>query len=57
MVAYSKPQQWKKEERESLSGEGDKIKIIILRFEREQVFGFSKGIKREITRITLFWDE
>ena len=43
MVAYTKPQQRKKEKRERLRGKGDKIKFIDLRFEREQVVGFGKG--------------
>ena len=36
MVAYTKPQQWKKEESERLKGERerDQIKFIDLRFER-----------------------
>ena len=33
MVAYTKPQQRKKEESEELRGERDKIKFIVLRFE------------------------
>ena len=34
MVAYKKPQQWKKEESERLRGEEDQIKFIDLTFER-----------------------
>ena len=34
MVAYTNPQQRKKEESERLRGEGDQIKFIDLRFER-----------------------
>ena len=34
MVAYTKPQQRKKEESEKLRGEGSQIKFIDLRFER-----------------------
>ena len=34
MVAYTKPQKWKKEESEKLRGERDQIKFIDLRFER-----------------------
>ena len=30
MVAYSKPQRWKKEESEKLRGENDQIKFMIL---------------------------
>ena len=37
MVAYTKLQQWKKEESERLRGERDQIKFIDLRFERWQV--------------------
>ena len=37
MVAYTKPQQWKKEERERLRGERDQIQFIVLTFERWQV--------------------
>ena len=33
MMAYTKSQQWKKEESERLRGEGDKIKFIDHRFE------------------------
>ena len=35
MVVYTAPQQWKKEESETLRGEGDKIKVNDLRFERD----------------------
>ena len=42
MVAYTKPQQRKKEESERLRGERDKIKFIDRRFERWQVVGFSE---------------
>ena len=41
MVAYTKPQQRKKEETERLRGERDHIKFINLRFERWQVVRFS----------------
>ena len=37
MVAYTKPQQRKKEESKHLRGERDKIKFIDLRVERWQV--------------------
>ena len=43
MVAYTKPQQRKKEENEQLIGERDQIKIIDLRFERWQVVGLRKA--------------
>ena len=39
-MAYTKPQQRKKEASEKLRGEGDQIKFIDLRFERWQVLGF-----------------
>ena len=42
MVAYTKPQQRKKEENESLRGESDQIKFIDLRFERWQVLGLGE---------------
>ena len=42
MVAYTKPQQRKKEESEKLRGEGDQIKSIDLRFEGWQVVGLSE---------------
>ena len=47
MVAYTKPQQWKKEERERLRGEGDQIEFIDLRFARGQVVGFRKGRRNQ----------
>ena len=37
MVAFTKPQQWKKEESERLRGESDQIRFIDLGFERWQV--------------------
>ena len=40
MVAYTKPQQRRKEESEKLRGEGDQIKFIDLGFERWQFVGF-----------------
>ena len=40
MVAYTKPQQKKKEESERLRGERDQIKFIDLGFERWQVVRF-----------------
>ena len=43
MVAYTKPQQRKKEESEQLRGWRDKIKFIDLRFERWQVVGLRKA--------------
>ena len=43
MVAYTKPQQRKKEESEQRRGERDKIKFIDLRFERWQIVGLGKA--------------
>ena len=43
MVAYTKPQQWKKGEGERLRGEEDKIKVIDQRFLRWQMAGFRKA--------------
>ena len=45
MVAYTNPQQRKKEESERLRGEGDMIELIDLRFEREQFVEIAKQIK------------
>ena len=47
MVAYTKPQQRKKEESKRLRGERDKIKLIYLRFERWQVVGLRKARRRQ----------
>ena len=47
MVAYTKPQQRKKEESEQLRGERDQIKFIDLRFERWQVVGLRKARRRQ----------
>ena len=41
-MAYTKPQQRNREERERLRGEGDQIKIIDFRFERWRVVGLSE---------------
>ena len=46
-MAYTKPQQRKKEESEKPRGERGQIKFIDLRFERWQVVGFRKGIKKK----------
>ena len=48
MVAYTKPQQRKKEESERLRGERDQIKFIDLKFERWQVVGFRKERTRQM---------
>ena len=45
-MAYTKPQQRKKEERERLIAERDQIKFIDLGFERWQVVGFRKARSR-----------
>ena len=47
IVAYTKPQQRKKEESERLRGEGDEIKFVDLRFGRWQVARFRKGRIRQ----------
>ena len=47
MVAYTKPQQRKKEESKRLGGERDQIKFIDLRFERWQVVRFMKATGRQ----------
>ena len=47
MVAYTKPQQRKKEDSEQLRGSRDKIKFIYLRFERWQVVGLRKAGRRQ----------
>ena len=47
MVAYTEPQQRKKEENEKLRGERDKIKFIDLGLERWQVVGFRKARRRQ----------
>ena len=47
MVAYTKPQQRKKEESERLRGERDGIKFNDLRFKRRQVLGFRKARRQD----------
>ena len=47
MVAYTKPQQRKKEESERLRGERDQIKFIHLRYERWQATRLRKGRRRQ----------
>ena len=47
MVAYTMPQQRKKEESEKLRGERDQIKFIDLGFERWQVVRFRKARGRQ----------
>ena len=46
MVAYTKPQQRKKDESKRLRKEGDKVKFIDLGFERWQVERFRKARRR-----------
>ena len=45
--AYTRPQQWKKEEIERLR-EGDQITFIDLRFERWLAVGFRKAGKQDV---------
>ena len=47
MVAFTKPQQRKKEESEKLRGERDQMKFIDLRFEKSQVVGLRKARRRQ----------
>ena len=57
-MAYTKPQQRKKEESGMLRGERDQIKFIDLRFERWQVVRFRKaGRRQEVPQIACSWDE
>ena len=46
-MAYSKPQQGKKEECERLRGERDQIKLIDFRFERWKFIRFRKARGRQ----------
>ena len=58
MVAYTKPQQRKKEENERLRGERDQIMFIDRRFERWQVVRFRKARrKQEVPQIVCSWHE
>ena len=58
MVAYTKPQQRKKEESEKLRGKRDQIKLIDLRIERWQVIGFRKARRRQaVPQTACSWDE
>ena len=52
MVAYTKPQQIKKEESEQLRGERDQIKFFDLRFERWQVVGLRKARRMQDVHVT-----
>ena len=47
MVAYTIPQQRKKEESERLRGERDQIKFIDVGFERWEVVRFRKARRRQ----------
>ena len=47
MLAYTNSQQRKKEESERLRGERDQMKFIDLRFERWQVVGLRKAMRRQ----------
>ena len=47
MVAFTKPQQWKKEQNERLRRERDKIKFTDLGLERWQVVSFRKARGRQ----------
>ena len=51
MVAYTKPQQRKKEEREKLRGESDQIKFIDLRFEKWQIVRFRKVRRQDVPKM------
>ena len=48
MVAYTKPQQRKKEESKRLRGGKDQIKFINIRFERWQVVRFRKARRQDV---------
>ena len=48
MLAYTKPQQRKRQEIEGLRREGDEIKFIDLRFERWQVARFRKARREDV---------
>ena len=51
MLAYTKPQKRKKEEKERLRVEGDNIKIIDLGFEKWQVVALGKGRRQDVSQI------
>ena len=56
MMAYTKPQQRRKEESEKLR-ERDQIKFIYVRFERWQVVRFRKARRQEVPQIAFSRDE
>ena len=57
MVAFTKPQQRKKEQSEKLNRVRDQIKFIDLRFERWQVVRFRKARRHGIPQIACSWDD
>ena len=58
MVAFTKPQQRKKEGSEKLRGVRGQIKFIDLRFEGWQVARFRKARRRQdVPLIACSWDE
>ena len=58
MVAYTKPQQRKKEESERLRGERYQIEFIDLIFEIWQIVRFRTARRRqEVSQIACSWDE
>ena len=57
MVAYTKHEQWKKEENRRLRGEGNQIKFIDLRFGKWQVSRIRERKKKERRLINYtFWE-
>ena len=57
MVAYTKPQQRKKEESKRLKGGRYQIKFIDLRFERWHVVRFRKARRRQdVPQLPCSWD-
>ena len=57
MVAYTKPQKRKKEDRRRLGGEGDQIKLIDLGFERWQVVRVRKARRQDVPQTACSWDK
>ena len=56
MVAYTKPQQSKKEESKQLREERDQIKFFDFGFERWQTVRFRKARRQEVLQIACSWD-
>ena len=57
-MAYTMPQQRKKEEGERLRGKRDQFRFIECRFERWEVVGFEKGRRRQDAPSTVcYWNE